>query len=168
MRSRVALGLLISVLTALVTPAAAQANQTAKLKFSFGRYWNGCGPVDQPESGITLTTVRVKCTKRIELPPPPSLNVPPPPYLNVRFSDAGDSQGGPVKVLRWRNPAQSATVVRCLNAESKCDQAVSGTIDFGKPGLSKIQPTYELQFADGSFERGTFMAHSSCHRVQCW
>jgi len=164
MRSRAALGLLISVVTALLAPATARAtpqgNQTAKLKFSFGRYWNGCGPVDQPESGITLTIVRVKCTKRIELPPPP--------YLNVQFFNAGDSQGGPVRVLWWRNPAQSATVVRCLRAESKCDQAISGTIDFGKPGPSKTPPSYELKFADGSFERGTFTAQSSCHRVLCW
>ncbi len=165
--ARAALGLLLAVLTTFVVPATAQtpqanppSNHTGTLKFSFGRYWNGCGPVDQPESGITLTTVRVKCTKRIEMPPPP--------FLNVQFFAAEDTHAGPVKVLWWRNSAQSATVVRCLSAELKCDQAVSGTIDFGKPGPPEIPPSYELKFADGSLERGTFTARASCHRVQCW
>ena len=115
--------------------------------FSFGRYWNGCGLVDQPESGFTLTTVRVKCGKRIALPPPP--------YINVQFFAAGDA-AAPVTVVWWRNPKQSATVGRCLTAHSKCDQAVGGTIDFGKPGLHPSSSRYELKFADGSVERGIF------------
>lgn len=166
MGSRAALGLLFSVLTLFVAPAAAQTaqanplgNQTGKLKFSFGRYWNGCGPVDQPESGITLTTVRVKCRKRIALPPPP--------YINVQFIEAGTAPG-PVTVVWWENPKQSATVARCLTAESKCDQAVGGTIDFGKPGPLASPPSYELKFADGTLERGTFAARIACQRVTCW
>jgi len=165
MRLRAALGLLFSLLPALAPaigqPARgdSQDNQTRKLKFSFGRYWNGCGPLDQPESGIILTTVRVKCTKRIALPPPP--------YINVEFSGAG-AMTAPVKVVWWKNPTGSATVIRCLSGRSKCDQAVGGTIDFGTSGIPARPPSYELKFADGSLESGTFDVRMACQRVTCW
>ena len=166
MRLRAALGLLFLLLPALLASALAQParadsqdNQTRKLKFSFGRYWNGCGPVDQPESGIILTTVRVKCTRRIALPPPP--------YISVQFSGAGTTTA-PVKVVWWKNPTGSATVVRCLNGGSKCDQAIGETIDFGSSGISARLPSYELKFNDGSLERGTFDVRMACQRVTCW
>jgi hypothetical protein len=166
MRSSAALGLLFSLPLALLVPAIArpargvlQDNQTRKLKFSFGRYWNGCGPVDRPESGIILTTVLVKCTKRIALPPPP--------YLSVQFSGTG-AKTAPIRVVWWKSPTGSATVVRCLTAGSKCDQAVGGTIDFGTSGSPAKPPSYELKFADGSLEGGTFAVRMACQRVTCW
>src|SRR5580704_6768157 len=81
MKSGVGLALFV-VVTALMPADSAQtagnsprATPAAKMQFSFGRYWNGCGPVDQPTSGMTLTTVRSRCKKPDGLPDPPYINM---------------------------------------------------------------------------------------------
>jgi len=135
-----------------------QANHAEHLKFSYERPWRGCGPVDQPESGITLTTVLTRCTK--------SYDAPVRPYIGVMFETGGTT--APVKVL-WSGSKQTAWATRCLEGREDCDKATGGTINFSEAGLKGHLPTYELQFADGSVEKGTFTTHRDCHPdVQCW
>lgn len=129
-----------------------------KLRFAFARDWNGCGPMDEPQSGMTLTPVFVRCSKI------PTRAVP--PYINVQFDPGAES--APVKV-RWVSGKQSASAQRCLREGVACDAAIGGAIDFGDWRLHHRHPeTYELQFADGSVEKGTFTSHLPCSRVTCW
>jgi hypothetical protein len=164
MKSGVGLALFV-VVTALMPADSAQtagnsprATPAAKMQFSFGRYWNGCGPVDQPTSGMTLTTVRSRCKKPDGLPDPP--------YINMQFVDSGSA---PVVVVQGTSP-QSASVSRCLKTGSACDNAIGGTIDFGASiGLRVTRPaSYDLKFKDGSTEKGTFTTLPPCVRVVCW
>jgi len=129
-----------------------------KLLFSFGRYWNGCGPTDRPTSGMTLTTVRSRCKKSPALPDPP--------YINMQFLS---SASAPVAVVQGSS-RQSASVSRCLKAGSACDSAIAGTIDFGaSDGLRVTRPaSYDLKFKDGSTEKGTFVTLPPCGHVVCW
>lgn len=164
MKSVVGLALFL-VLAALMPVNSAQtagnpahAAPAAKLRFSFGRYWNGCGTVDERTSGMTLTTVRSRCKKPDGLPAPP--------YINMQFVASGSA---PVAVVQGTS-RQSASVSRCLKTGSACDNAIAGTIDFGAAiGLHVTRPaSYDLKFKDGSTEKGTFDTLPPCGRVVCW
>ncbi len=162
MASRITLCVISSVLAAVTvlahsqTPPTLHSNGKGTLKFSFARDWNGCGPADEAESGITLTTVWPRCRKETDPTPPP--------YISVEFSTT-ESKSAPVTII-WAHARQWASVSRCLTSPFACDHAVSGTIDFGSRPASS--PSYDLKFADGSVEAGTFTRLMQCHQVTCW
>lgn len=157
-------GLLALVGVAFLFAAAAQqgkerpkAAQADHLKFAYERPWRGCGPVDQPESGITLTTVLKRCPK--------SYSEAARPYISVMFEVGAKT--APVRVL-W-GASQTAWATRCLAGRERCDKATGGTIDFTEVGSKGHLPSYDLQFEDGSVEKGTFTEHSDCHPdIRCW
>ncbi len=165
MRSRRRLVYLLLTLLPFFLASAGQ-NSKSRLpatssasKFSFARYWNGCGPTDEPQSGITLTPVFVKCGKIGSLTAPP--------YINIQFFDAG-AASAPIAVV-WVSGKKAAKAMRCLTEHAACDAAISGVIDFGDSQPHNHRPqTYELKFADGSVEKGTFTSHPPCGKVTCW
>jgi hypothetical protein len=135
--------------TAHPTPIPAT---TPTLKFAYGQWWNGCGPVDEPTSGITLTTARLSCNfKKL-----------PTPRINVQLSYHGD-KSAPVAVeganYEGPTPAQAG---RCLKDDAPCEPAIGGTIRLGGP-----KATYDLKFADGSVEKGTFVLKSCSKKIMC-
>jgi len=137
---------------------APPTSSTQPLKFSYARRWRGCSPVDEPESGITLTTVLTQCTKKYDEPARP--------YISVMFEDG--TKTAQVKIV-YASGIQTAWATRCLAGREKCDQATGGTINLDDHSSKDHLPSYELHFADGSVEKGTFTLHPDCHPdVQCW
>jgi hypothetical protein len=165
MESPLGLTLLFFALSAFMRPDAAQTPKdqprvttSPKLKFSFARYWNGCGITDELLSGITFTTVRLRCSKRIAPPIPP--------FITVQFFDLNVASA-PV-VVTWGARKESARASRCVREQVGCDEATGGTIDFGESGAHGTRPpSFELRFADGSVESGSFTTALPCQRVIC-
>ena len=136
-------------------PSPAPASSPA-LKFSYGQQWNSCGPVDDPIEGMTLATARSRCGKASY------------PQISVLFSYPGDKSAS-VSVQRQGN-YQTAKVSRCLSDNSaECSMATGGTINFpGAQAGRHASPTYELQFSDGSVEKGSFTVKSCFRRITGW
>lgn len=139
-------------------PGPAQGAQGHNLRYSYARPWLGCSPVDEAESGITLTKVKTTCSKKIEESTRP--------YISVMYEVGG--KPGPLKVV-YETSTQTAWATRCLPGREKCDAATSGTIDLTGHDTKNHLPSYELHFSDGSIEQGTFTLDANCHpHVQCW
>src|SRR5271157_4998545 len=163
MGARVALGLIL--LSALPACTSSQTvkdklldNRSGKPIFLFGRLWEDCGPTDEMLSGMTLTTVEVKCSNGTAAPEIP--------YVKVQFFEIGsaESKSAPVTVL-WSNRKGTAIASRCLTAHSACDKAIGGRLDLSRP--RPTLPSYELKFADGSVESGTFTPLAHCQPMVC-
>jgi len=126
------------------TPQPAPA-PTPALKFAYGQWWNGCGPVDEPTYGITLTPVHLRCNfKKL-----------PVPRINVQFAYLG-SKSAPIAIEDADHRAgRQAQAWRCLSENGQCEEVTNGTIRLAGP-----KGTYELKFADGSVEKGSFYSQA--------